>query len=299
MNKIKFGNCLEVMQEWIDQGVKVNTCVTSPPYYGLRDYGRDEQIGLEETPEQYVENICKVFDLVYELLEDDGTLWLNLGDSYAGNCSRASNNGRAGFGNKRETVTKRISEGLKSKDLIGIPWMVAFALRSRGWYLRQDIIWSKTNPIPESVRDRCTKSHEHIFLLSKSPKYYFDFESIKEPSQDTFKGKRGKVKHRNKTQSAMTDRTYNYEYSETATRRKRDVWTVSVKPYKGAHFAVYPTDLIEPCIKAGCPENGIVLDPFMGSGTTAMVAKQNNRQYLGCELNSDYAELQQERIDNV
>lgn len=296
MNKIKFGNCLEVMQEWIDQGVKVNTCVTSPPYYGLRDYGRDEQIGLEETPEQYVENICKVFDLVYELLEDDGTLWLNLGDSYAGNCSRASNNGRAGFGNKRETVTKRISDGLKSKDLIGIPWMVAFALRSRGWYLRQDIIWSKTNPIPESVRDRCTKSHEHIFLLSKSPKYYFDFESIKEPSQDTFKGKRGKVKHRNKTQSAMTDRTYNYEYSETSTRRKRDVWTVSVKPYKGAHFAVYPTDLIEPCIKAGCPENGIVLDPFMGSGTTAMVAKQNNRQYLGCELNSDYAELQQERI---
>lgn len=298
MNKIKFGNCLEIMQEWIDQGVKVNTCVTSPPYYGLRDYGRDEQIGLEETPEQYVENICKVFDLVYELLEDDGTLWLNLGDSYAGNCSRASNNGRAGFGNKRETVTKRISEGLKSKDLIGIPWMVAFALRSRGWYLRQDIIWHKPNPMPESVKDRCTKSHEYIFLLSKSPKYYFDNEAIKEDAVTPAgtKGAKGSVKRQQ--QKGVNARPPEYAVYN-GKRNKRDVWSVTVKPYKGAHFAVYPTDLIEPCIKAGCPENGIVLDPFMGSGTTAMVAKQNNRQYLGCELNSDYAQLQQERIDNV
>ena len=299
MNKIEFGNCIDIMQKWIDEGVKVNTCVTSPPYYGLRDYGVDEQLGLEETPKQYIDNMVRVFRLVRELLTDDGTLWVNIGDSYAGNCSRASNNGRAGFGNERETVTNRISQGLKNKDLIGIPWMLAFALREDGWYLRQDIIWHKPNPMPESVKDRCTKSHEYIFLLSKSPKYYFDNEAIKEPCIHA-----GKIVKYNKSKYVDENgkKIKGYETHVTKdtlikdTRNKRDVWSVNVKPYKGAHFATYPMELIEPCIKAGCPYGGIVLDPFMGSGTTAQVAIANNKQYLGCELNKDYKNLQDERI---
>ena len=181
MNKIEFGDCRETMRKWASEGVKAQTCVTSPPYYGLRDYGHEGQIGLEETPEQYISAMVEVFRCVWDVLEDDGTLWLNIGDSYAGNNSRASNNGRAGFGNPREKVVNRTGEGLKTKDLIGIPWMLAFALRADGWYLRQDIIWHKPNPIPESVQDRCTKSHEYIFLLSKSQKYHFDHIAIKEP----------------------------------------------------------------------------------------------------------------------
>ena len=305
MNKIKFGNCLEIMQRWINEGVKVNTCVTSPPYYGLRDYGVDEQLGLEETPKQYVDNMVRVFRLVRELLTDDGTLWVNIGDSYAGNCSRASNNGRAGFGNKRELVTNRISEGLKNKDLIGIPWMLAFALREDGWYLRQDIIWHKPNPMPESVRDRCTKAHEYIFLLSKSPKYYFDNEAIKEPcinSAEEQIAKRNKKQHReNASKEEAKYVKHNFIKVEKIyeKRNKRDVWSVNVKPYKGAHFATYPVELIEPCIKAGCPDGGIVLDPFMGSGTTAQVAIANNKQYLGCELNTEYKYLQDQRIGMI
>lgn len=298
MNKIEFGNCSEIMQRWIDEGVKVNTCVTSPPYYGLRDYGVDEQLGLEETPKQYVDNMVKVFRLVRELLTDDGTLWVNIGDSYAGNCSRASNNGRAGFGNKRELVTNRISEGLKNKDLIGIPWMLAFALREDGWYLRQDIIWHKPNPMPESVKDRCTKSHEYIFLLSKSPKYYFDNEAIQEDAVTPAgtKGAKGSVERQQ--QKGVNARPPEYAVYN-GKRNKRDVWSVTVKPYKGAHFAVFPHDLIKPCIKAGCPDGGIVLDPFMGSGTTAQVAIANNKQYLGCELNTEYKYLQDQRIGMI
>jgi DNA modification methylase len=273
MNKIEFGDCRETMRKWKDQGIKAQTCVTSPPYFGLRDYGHDGQIGLEETPEQYISAMVEVFRCVWDVLEDDGTLWLNIGDSYAGNNSRASNNGRAGFGNPREKVVNRTGEGLKTKDLIGIPWMLAFALRADGWYLRQDIIWHKPNPMPESVQDRCTKGHEYIFLLSKSQKYHFDHVAIKEPIKSDF-------------ESENSDGMAN----------KRSVWTVPVKPYTGAHFAVFPTELIEPCILAGAPVGGIVLDPFMGSGTTAQVAQDLGRQYIGCELNPEYGKLQKKRI---
>jgi DNA modification methylase len=247
----------------------VQCVVTSPPYWGLRDYGRDDQIGLEATPELYVSALVSVFNDVRRVLRDDGTLWLNLGDSYAGNNSRASNNGRAGYGNAREGVFERIGDGLKTKDLVGIPWRVAFALQADGWYLRQDIIWHKPNPLPESVKDRCTKAHEYIFLLSKSPRYYFDYEAIKEPTVNSL------------------DK-----------RNRRDVWTVPVKPFKGAHFATFPTSLITPCILAGCPEGGVVLDPFFGAGTTGLVAQKNNRKWIGCELNADYARIAENRIIN-
>jgi DNA modification methylase len=308
MNKIEFGNCLEIMQRWIDEGVKVNTCVTSPPYYGLRDYGVDEQLGLEETPKQYVDNMVRVFRLVRELLTDDGTLWVNIGDSYSSGGRTSTTNqslrGDTEYGVKRPPII----EGIKQKDLIGIPWMLAFALREDGWYLRQDIIWHKPNPMPESVKDRCTKSHEYIFLLSKSPQYYFDHVAIKEPSvnPESYKGR--------KKRSSMTEQSEiimdkfgatrsgfkNIEEGKTyPTRNKRDVWSVNVKPYKGAHFATYPVELIEPCIKAGCPDGGIVLDPFMGSGTTAQVAIANNKQYLGCELNTEYKYLQDQRIGMI
>lgn len=272
MNRIEFGNCMEIMQKWVDEGVKVNTCVTSPPYYGLRDYGVGGQLGLEETPKQYIDNMVKVFRSVRELLTDDGTLWVNIGDSYAMSSMRGKNSPFNSIDQSKQGIAhidRNIPNNMKPKDLMGIPWMLAFALRDDGWYLRQDIIWHKPNPMPESVKDRCTKSHEYIFLLSKSPKYYFDNESIKEPS----------------VHAGVND-----------TRNKRDVWSVNVKPYKGAHFATFPMELIEPCIKAGCPDGGIVLDPFMGSGTTAQVAVINNKQYLGCELNPDYESLQQERI---
>jgi DNA modification methylase len=300
MNKIEFGDCRETMRKWASQGVKAQTCVTSPPYYGLRDYGHEGQIGLEETPEEYIKAMVEVFQCVWNVLEDDGTLWLNIGDSYAGNNSRASNNGRAGFGNPREKVVNRTGEGLKTKDLIGIPWMLAFALRAEGWYLRQDIIWHKPNPMPESVQDRCTKAHEYIFLLSKSAKYYYDCESIKERSihageersfnspKKAMRNVDGKVSTGNEHPDALPT-----EISEL--KNKRSVWTVNPKPYSGSHFAVFPTELIEPCILAGAPIGGIVLDPFMGSGTTAQVAQDLGRQYIGCELNPAYGKLQKKR----
>jgi DNA modification methylase len=300
MNKIEFGDCRETMRKWASQGVKAQTCVTSPPYYGLRDYGHDGQIGLEETPEEYIKAMVEVFQCVWDVLEDDGTLWLNIGDSYAGNNSRASINGRAGFGNAREKVVNRTGEGLKTKDLIGIPWMLAFALRAEGWYLRQDIIWHKPNPMPESVQDRCTKAHEYIFLLSKSAKYYYDSESIKERSihageersfnspKKAMRNVDGKVSTGNEHPDALPT-----EISEL--KNKRSVWTVNPKPYSGSHFAVFPTELIEPCILAGAPLGGIVLDPFMGSGTTAQVAQDLGRQYIGCELNPEYGKLQKKR----
>ena len=299
MNKIEFGDCRETMRKWASEGVKAQTCVTSPPYYGLRDYGHEGQIGLEETPEQYISAMVEVFRCVWDVLEDDGTLWLNIGDSYAGNNSRASNNGRAGFGNAREKVVNRTGEGLKTKDLIGIPWMLAFALRADGWYLRQDIIWHKPNPMPESVQDRCTKGHEYIFLMTKSQKYYYDHEAIKEPATTV----------ENRPSGIVRDRVYDYdskqkemgrvrggeETPEPTTRNRHSVWNVATKPYSGAHFAVFPTELIEPCILAGAPVGGIVLDPFMGSGTTAQVAQDLGRQYIGCELNPAYEKLQKKR----
>ena len=306
MNKIEFGDCRETMRKWASQGVKAQTCVTSPPYYGLRDYGHEGQIGLEETPEQYISAMVEVFRCVWDVLENDGTLWLNIGDSYAGNNSRASNNGRAGFGNAREKVVNRTGEGLKTKDLIGIPWMLAFALRADGWYLRQDIIWHKPNPMPESVQDRCTKAHEYIFLMSKSQKYHYDYEAIKEASVDPEASA-----NRYKTPFFAGDKHESGGYSATGAthtkgmkefdgnRNKRSVWTVTTKPYAGAHFAVFPEELIEPCILAGAPVGGIVLDPFMGSGTTAQVAQALGRQYIGCELNPEYGKLQKKRTSQT
>lgn len=296
MNKIEFGDCRETMRRWAEEGIKVQTCVTSPPYFGLRDYGHDGQIGLEETPDQYIEAMVEVFSCVKNILADDGTLWLNIGDSYAGNNSQASNNERAGYGNPRERVVNRTGEGLKTKDLIGIPWMLAFALRADGWYLRQDIIWHKPNPMPESVTDRCTKAHEYIFLLSKSSKYYYDHEAIKEASNSKSEGIRfGGNKYGDDDDPKYATKSGNVS-KEYEKANKRSVWTVATKPYEGAHFAVFPTDLIEPCIMAGAPVGGIVLDPFMGSGTTAQVAQSLGRQYLGCELNPEYAPLQKKRL---
>lgn len=296
MNKIEFGDCRETMRKWASQGIKAQTCVTSPPYYGLRDYGHDGQIGLEETPEQYISAMVEVFRCVWDVLEDDGTLWVNIGDSYAGNNSRASNNGRAGFGNPREKVVNRTGEGLKTKDLIGIPWMLAFALRADGWYLRQDIIWHKPNPMPESVQDRCTKAHEYIFLLSKSQKYYYDHDLIKEPLKGEPEA-RDKNAEGYQADYAKGDRFSKGErvFGADGMANKRSVWSVPVKPYTGAHFAVFPSELIEPCILAGAPVGGVVLDPFMGSGTTAQVAQDLGRKYIGCELNPAYEKLQKKR----
>ena len=447
MDKIEFGDCRDTMRRWKEHGVKAQTCVTSPPYYGLRDYGHDGQIGLEETPEDYIKAMVEVFRCVWDVLADDGTLWLNIGDSYY--------NYRPGAGQrqgKQSIASQKFSEveichkrglkldGLKEKDLIGIPWMLAFALRADGWYLRQDIIWHKPNPMPESVQDRCTKAHEYIFLLSKSQKYYFDNEAIAEPlaassvarlAQPTLAQQAGSDRVPGKTNGNMkavgprfggnkygdddseesrTKSGNEWVQNETGRRNKRSVWTVTTKPYKGAHFATFPSDLITPCILAGsrpagkrcdcdetigtptgtggindpsmdvgragmarprrigegtrpitrleqrhhaaeikasahkgemsvicgpafdhyirtdlsgarplpealrldflqrgwitnapacnCPLKlaDIVLDPFMGSGTTAAVAIANGRDYLGCELNPAYKELQDARI---
>ena len=351
VDTILFGDCRETLKEFDG---KVRMCVTSPPYYGLRDYGtatwvggdpncnhmrdskvkpencitghknhgkmagvgdaiyktvcpkcgavrQDSQIGLEETPEEYIENLVSVFRSVRDVMTDDGTLWVNIGDSYY--------NYRPGKGQAlpKQTVSKTKQDlpdtcakrgnkldGLKEKDLIGIPWMLAFALRADGWYLRQDIIWHKPNPMPESVRDRCTKSHEYIFLLSKNRKYYYNNEAIKEPvKQDWGTRNRTKGKYHNPGTGLVPHSGLSKSYT---TKNKRSVWSVTTKPYKNAHFAVFPSDLIEPCIKAGSEEGDIVLDPFMGSGTTAVVSKSLNRHYIGCELNEDYGKLIQKRL---
>lgn len=300
MNKIEFGDCRETMRRWAAEGMKAQTCVTSPPYFGLRDYGHEGQIGLEETPEQYIQAMVEVFRCVWDVLADDGTLWLNIGDSY--NAYKANTGGTkfAGFRSQPEHRPKGYGlevKSLKNKDLIGIPWMLAFALRADGWYLRQDIIWHKPNPMPESVRDRCTKAHEYIFLLSKSDKYYFDTEAMQEKANRP-EGPGNKT-HRHSNQGIYVDGSAQKNIAKIGareTRNKRSVWTVTTKPYKGAHFATFPPDLIEPCILAGSRPNDIVLDPFMGSGTTAQVASQFGRQYLGCELNPDYEQLQRERL---
>jgi DNA modification methylase len=304
---IEFGDCRETMRRWKEQGIKAQTCVTSPPYYGLRDYGHEGQIGLEETPEEYIKAMVEVFRCVWDVLEDDGTLWLNIGDSYY--------NYRPGKGQALvkqsvanndqdlpQTCARRGNklDGLKEKDLIGIPWMLAFALRADGWYLRQDIIWHKPNPMPESVQDRCTKSHEYIFLMSKSQKYYYDHESIAEQSIHYGTDKRsdlGNIRYEGKrTQGEAAANGQQSFVTVNENRNKRSVWTVTTKPYAGAHFATFPSDLIEPCIMAGAPVGGIVLDPFMGSGTTAQVAQDLGRKYLGCELKLDYKPLQGKRL---
>jgi DNA modification methylase len=296
MNKIIFGDCRDTMRQLATEGVKVQMCVTSPPYYALRDYGHDGQIGLEDTPEQYIEAMVEVFRCVKDILADDGVLWLNIGDSYCGTASKGDlvdpkyPNGRNG-----QSVSKAQKlVGYKSKDLIGIPWMLAFALRADGWYLRQDIIWHKPNPMPESVTDRCTKAHEYIFLLSKSQQYFYDNEAIKVPVKEDW-GTRDRTngKYHNEGTGLQPHGGLEKSYEMA---NKRSVWSVNTKPYKGAHFAVFPEELIEPCILAGSRIGDVVLDPFMGSGTTAQVAQQLGRKYLGCELNLDYKTLQDKRV---
>ena len=305
MNLIEFGDCRETMRRWAEQGVKAQMCVTSPPYFGLRSYLPDDspdkpmEIGLEETPDQYIARMVEVFRAVRDVLADDGTLWLNIGDSYANDGKWGGSSGgkhaKALHGNTSIGRTK-VTTGLKPKDLIGIPWMLAFALRADGWYLRQDIIWHKPNPMPESVRDRCTKAHEYVFLLSKSGRYYFDSEAMRE---DAVKGAAGSSFNKGKTAEHQLGRSSDVERVEDGKRNRRSVWTVATRPYKGAHFATFPPALIEPCILAGSRPGDIVLDPFMGSGTTASVALQHGRQYLGCELNAEYGALQAERINGA
>ena len=291
---LHLGDCLEILRTMPD--ASVHTCVTSPPYFGLRDYGVDGQIGLEPTPDEYVARMVEVFREVRRVLRDDGTLWLNLGDSYAG--AGYSNHANTG-GAKREDGGKQkhlTGSGLKNKDLIGIPWRVAFALQADGWYLRQDIIWHKPNPMPESVRDRCTKAHEYIFLLSKSPRYYFDHEAMKEPGVIPAGTKGAKGSAERAAQPGVNSRPPEYKVYD-GMRNKRSVWTVTTKPFKGAHFATFPPDLIEPCILAGCPEGGTVLDPFGGAGTTGLVATQAGRNAVLCEINPEYVEMARKRID--
>ena len=295
---VLFGDCKKTLGAFID---KAQMCVTSPPYYGLRDYGgEDNQIGQESSPEEYIQNLVEVFREVRNVLTEDGTLWLNIGDSYY--------NYRPGKGQGlvKQTVSKTKQDlpdkcarrgnkldGLKEKDLIGIPWMLAFALRADGWYLRQDIIWHKPNPMPESVRDRCTKAHEYIFLLSKNKKYYYDNESIKEPAKDWGTRDRSKGKYHNKGTGLSPHTGLTKSYPK---KNKRSVWSITKKPYKGAHFATFPEDLIIPCIKAGSQKGDIILDPFMGSGTTAVVARDLGRHYIGCELHEEYSKLIDERV---
>ena len=347
-------NCLDTLKQLPVQCV--NTCITSPPYWGLRDYGtatwiggdpncnhmrdskvnpngntdtghkamfdqenavgdaiyksecpkcgakrKDQQLGLEDTQDQFVENLVNVFREVRRVLKDDGTVWLNLGDSYhrsgsdqptqKGMLNTSGINEKYGWDHKHKN--KLIN--LKPKDLVGIPWKVAFALQADGWYLRQDIIWHKPNPMPESVKDRCTKSHEYIFLLSKNAHYYFDQEAIKEGTTT----KDSTIRNRDETKLNNTPgrtRMEGLKTNEYETKNKRSVWTVTTKPYSEAHFATYPHDLIIPCIKAGCPENGTVLDPFGGSGTTAQVAAQLNRNAILCELNPEYIKIANQRL---
>jgi len=269
-NHVFVGDNREILKGYPD-GV-VNTTVTSPPYYNLRDYGEEKQIGLESSLEEYIEQLCIVFDEVYRITKDDGTFWLNIGDCYA-NKGEIPSDGRKGFsGTGGMGTADKTIEGLTTKDLIGVPWRVAFALQQRGWILRSDIIWAKKNPIPESVKDRPTSSHEHIFLFSKQPKYYYDFESVKE-------------------KIINLDNNGGYEH-----RNKRDVWSVRVASYPGSHCATFPMELITPCIKAGSPKRGLVLDPFMGSGTVAEAAKKLGRRYTGCELNLEYWKIINNRL---
>lgn len=315
MNHIHIGDTLEGLKTFADQSVQM--CVTSPPYFGLRSYlptdhaQKHEEIGLEETPDAYIARLVAVFREVRRVLKDDGTLWVNIGDSYArtgGTDRKVSDSAKVG--STRNTLEQmgdrkqKAPDGIKEKDLIGIPWLLAFALRADGWYLRQDIIWHKPNPMPESVKDRCTKAHEYVFLLSKSDKYFFDSEAMREPA--THAGKRVSLgaKSMSKGQAkgagvaASGNGTAEF-YDVPEFRNRRSVWTVATKPYSGAHFAVFPPALIEPCILAGSRPGDVVLDPFMGSGTTAEVALRADRQYAGCEIDERCVALQEARINSV
>ena len=272
----------------------ISMCVTSPPYYGLRDYGVANQIGTEPTPAAYIERLVAVFREVRRVLRDDGTLWVNIADSYAGT------------GKSVSSQMPHVRDGIKPKDMIGIPWMLAFALRADGWFLRSDIIWNKINCLPESVRDRPTKSYEHIFLLAKSSHYYYDAEAIKEPITESSRvryqrGRSGKNKYGEFSgDKGINGSDYAEKMRGKTTRNKRDIWNISTNSYRmGGHFAMFPEKLVEPCILAGCPADGIVLDPFFGSGTTGAVAKRLGRQYIGIDINSQYCRMAQGRIDAV
>ncbi|HET6631545.1 MAG TPA: site-specific DNA-methyltransferase [Rhodanobacteraceae bacterium] len=367
--QIHVGDCLEVMRGMPAESVQC--CVTSPPYYGLRDYdvrptswpateatifpafpplaipAMECCLGLEPDPWAFIAHCVEIFREVRRLLRNDGTLWLNIGDSYCG-ARRGGQGDKCGLEGSRhnqresrraQTASRRrddepiprsdiAHEGLKSKDMLGIPWMLAFALRADGWYLRQDIIWSKTNPMPESVRDRCAKAHEYMFLLSKSPRYYFDAEAIAEPiaaasiarlSQPNLANQAGSVRVPGKSNGPMKavgprfggdkygadareqsrTKSGNEWTGDSGTRNKRSVWTVATQPFKEAHFATFPPALVEPCILAGSPGGGVVLDPFSGAGTTALVAEELGRQYIGIELNPEYAEIADARLETA
>jgi DNA modification methylase len=317
--RILIGDCRERLRELPD--ASVNCCVTSPPYFGLRDYGHEGQMGLEPTPDEFVAGMVEVFREVRRVLRDDGTLWLNIGDSYNSGANY-SPNAPSNDGSKQQTNRgshkhrQPILRSHKHKDLIGIPWMLAFALRADGWYLRQDIIWSKPNPMPESVRDRCTKAHEYLFLLSKGPRYYFDAEAIAEAAS----GWNGSRFDTGKTDEHQLGRSQRWEQRKAKgeptrqglagagavgasdvgggleTRNKRSVWEVATQPFSEAHFATYPPALIEPCILAGCPKGGTVLDPFGGAGTTGLVADRLQRDAILVELNPEYAAIAEKRL---
>lgn len=336
------GDCRDMLTTLPDQSV--HCCVTSPPYFGLRDYGVDGQMGLEPTPDEFVAGMVEVFRKVRRVLRDDGTLWLNIGDSYAGGARGGYPGGKCGLdgtvegqniarlAGTRRTRGQVPPAGLKSKDLIGIPWMLAFALRADGWYLRQDIIWAKPNPMPESVRDRCTKAHEYLFLLSKGPRYFYDQDAIREPVsqamlnqvRDGYEGQSTKDYAAGRAQDASatkkriiegarkrlrglpprhakcgasSDRSGLDEVGRGLGCNKRSVWTVATQPFKEAHFATFPPALIEDCIKAGCPAGGTVLDPFGGAGTTGLVADRLQRNAVLIELNPEYAAMAERRID--
>jgi len=363
-NQILQGDCLEVLKTLPDGSI--DCCITSPPYYGLRDYGTgtwvggdpncphrrlskysektitghaqdelagnvgdaiyhstcplcgairvDKQIGLEDTPEEYIAKLTEVFHEVKRVLKDDGTLWLNIGDSYWGSGSRGFDfTGKFSEASKLQSnsqgtinlsnLPKLVGNvgDYKNKDIIGIPWMLAFALRKDGWYLRQDIIWHKPNPMPESVKDRCVKSHEYIFLLSKKPHYYFDYEAIQEDAicKNDKRGGEGRIEYDGKRNQGTDNKAQVSFVTIVEKRNKRDVWSISPKPVREAHFATFPEDLIKPCILAGTRRDGVVLDPFFGSGTTGRVAESLNRRYLGIELNPEYIKIAKKRTDNV
>jgi site-specific DNA-methyltransferase (cytosine-N4-specific) len=300
MDNLYVGDCREGMRLFLSNGMRVATCVTSPPYWGLRDYGCAGQLGLEPTIAEYVTNMVEVFRLVHELLADDGTLWLNLGDSY-------TSGGRDSYGtwapdSKQATHTAIKSspraaqpEGLKPKDLCGIPWRVAFALQADGWYLRSDVIWAKPNPMPESVTDRPTKAHEYLFLMAKRERYYYDATAIVEEAKYGYSPTPMMFAGVGDARTAPQRKTGSVEVGDGGTRNRRSVWTIATEPFPDAHFATFPTALVEPCILAGSRVGDTVFDPFMGSGTVAQVAQDLGRNWLGCELSPEYARMIRKR----
>lgn len=302
------GDALEELKKLPDNCC--STCVTSPPYFGLRNYDTPGQIGLEETPDEYVEKIAEVFREVRRVLKDDGTLWLNIGDSYA---TRSGPQPPRNTRNRCGHTAKHVPTGYKYKDLIGIPWLLAFALRADGWYLRADIIWHKPNAMPESCKDRPTRAHEYVFLFSKSGRYYYDAEAVKEPAVGFPGSQNPNARRRGNTRTFRGGNAYTHDQAkengadikrqshglvpnESGKRNRRSVWTIATRPYRGAHFATFPEGLAWPCILAGSRPGDTVLDPFMGSGTTGAVAVKEGRDFIGIEINPEYIEMSKQRI---